>query len=596
MLTGTRAQAGDTSSPLALDRSICEVEPLAPSAQAALRADAPLARRLRGDLDTIVQTAIQKEPGNRYESVAAFSEDLRRHLDGHPIVARPSTLTYRAGKFLRRHRAMAAVTLLLVVSMAGGFGATVYQARRAERRFQQVRSLANTFVFDVHDRIERLPGSTEARLAIVQTALTYLESLRSDIGNDKGLALELAAAYEKIGNVQGNPLRTNLGDTTGALASLTRAADLLQPFAAGGDRGARLQLSSVLLRLATVTRAKGDRQGAASHYDAATRTAESLLTASPDDREALALAGEIHSEVSRVEFALRNYQAAETSSLRTMELAQRLVDLDPSSREYQNNLASAHNALGAARIPAGRLAEAADSYRASVAIRERLVADDPNNTNFQRNLLVGYGSLGDVLGYRLGENLGDLQGAQAAYTRAVEIATVARAKDPADRRAMFDLANLRLRLGSLLVDDGKPADAVEQLEESARLIGSLLANEPNTDRYLNVAIVVDRRLGDAFALMKRPGDAIEHLMKAREASTRLLAGPNGPAARQQLVMATAKLALVYAEAGDPRASKFAQLAATELSARPIEAPGVEAVARADLDRAAALNVTASSQK
>jgi non-specific serine/threonine protein kinase/serine/threonine-protein kinase len=595
LLTGARAQPVETSSPLALDRFICEVEPPAPSDQAALGGDVALARRLRGDLDTIVQTAIHKEPEKRYESVAAFSEDLRRHLDGHPIVARPSTFGYRAGKFLRRHRAVAAATLLLAISIAAGFGATVYQARRAERRFQQVRSLANAFVFDVHDRIERLPGSTEARMAIVQTALTYLESLRSDIGSDKALALELAAAYEKIGNVQGNPLRTNLGDTTGALASLTTAADLVRPVAAGGDRRARLQLSSVQLRLATVTRAKGDRQGAASHYGAAIQTAESLLTASPDDREVLALAGEIHSEVSRVEFALQNYKAAETSSLRTMELAGRLVALDPSSREYQNNLASAHNAVGAARIPAGRLAEAAESYRASVAIRERLVGDDPNNTSFQRNLLIGYGSLGDVLGYRLGENLGDLKGAQAAYLRAVELATLARTKDPADRRAVFDLANVRLRLGSLLVDDGEPVGAVEQLEESARLIDRLLANEPNTDRYVNVAIVVDRRLGDAFALMKRPREAIAHLLKAREASIRLLDGPNGPGARQQLVMATAKLALLYAEAGDPRASTFEQLAAAELLARPIDAPGVEAVARADLARAAALRVKARAR-
>ena len=129
---------------------------------------------------------------------------------------------------------------------------------------------------------------------------------------------------------------------------------------------------------------------------------------------------------------------------------------------------------------------------------------------------------------------------------------------------------------------------IEQLEESARLIGSLLEREPNSDPYLNVAIAVDRRLGDALALMKRSGEAIEHQIKAREAATRLLAGPNGPAARQQLLMVTAKLALLYAEAGDPRGSTLAQLAATELSARPIEAPGVEAVVRADLARVSAL--------
>ena len=235
LITGARAQSTDASSPLAMDRSICEVEPPPPSHQAAVRGDRALAKRLRGDLDTIVQTAIQKEPERRYESAAAFSEDLGRYLDGHPIVARPSTFTYRAGKLLRRHRAVAAATLLLAVSIVAGLVATVYQARRAERRFQQVRSLANAFVFDVHDRIEPLPGSTEARKMIVQTALTYLESLRSDIGNDQGLALELASAYEKIGNVQGNPLFRNLGDTSGALVSLTRAADLLRPLAEDGD-------------------------------------------------------------------------------------------------------------------------------------------------------------------------------------------------------------------------------------------------------------------------------------------------------------------------------------------------------------------------
>ena len=202
--------------------------------------------------------------------------------------------------------------------------------------------------------------------------------------------------------------------------------------------------------------------------------------------------------------------------------------------------------------------------------------------------MISYGGLGDVLGYRLGENLGDLHGAQAAYARAVEIATLARAKDPADRRSLFDLASVTLRLGSLLVDDRKPDKAVEQLEESARLIAGLLAHEPDSARYGYVALVIDRRLGDALAMMNRRGEAIEHLLKTREASTRFLTGPNGPNARDQRIMATAKLALLYAEARDPRASTFANHAAAEMVQHPIGTAGVEAVARADLERAAAL--------
>src|SRR5262249_12779660 len=144
--------------------------------RATARHDRGWAGRLRGDLDTIVMTAIRKEPERRYGTAAALADDMLRYLDGRPILARPSTVTYRAGKFLRRHRAAVAAAVLVFASLVGGLGAAIFEARRADRRFQQVRALANTFVFDIHDRIEHLTGATEARKAIVQTALTYLES------------------------------------------------------------------------------------------------------------------------------------------------------------------------------------------------------------------------------------------------------------------------------------------------------------------------------------------------------------------------------------------------------------------------------------
>jgi serine/threonine protein kinase len=106
MLTREPAQVADTSTPLALDRSICESEiPLA-SHCASARGDRAVARQLTGDLDTIVATATCKEPGRRYDSVATLSEDLGRFLKGMPIEARPGTLAYRAGKLVRRHLAV----------------------------------------------------------------------------------------------------------------------------------------------------------------------------------------------------------------------------------------------------------------------------------------------------------------------------------------------------------------------------------------------------------------------------------------------------------------------------------------------------------
>lgn len=84
-----------------------------------------LQRRLMGDLDMIVLMALRKDPRRRYASVEQFSEDIGRHLEGRPVLARGDTLSYRAAKFIRRHRAAvlaAAATVLLLI------GATVMTA------------------------------------------------------------------------------------------------------------------------------------------------------------------------------------------------------------------------------------------------------------------------------------------------------------------------------------------------------------------------------------------------------------------------------------------------------------------------------------
>ncbi len=104
------AQTADTSSPLALDQSICEKEAQAAST---VVSDAKLVRQLRGDLDNIMAKAMAKEPGRRYASVSDFSADLTRYSDGLPVLARPNTFSYRAAKFLRRHKAMVAGAVLL---------------------------------------------------------------------------------------------------------------------------------------------------------------------------------------------------------------------------------------------------------------------------------------------------------------------------------------------------------------------------------------------------------------------------------------------------------------------------------------------------
>ncbi|MEO7916873.1 MAG: serine/threonine-protein kinase, partial [Dokdonella sp.] len=89
-------------------------------------------RSLRGDLDTIIATALAQEPGHRYASVEALADDLRRQCAGHPISARRASLAYRLRKFIGRQRIAVALASLLLISLIVGVAATLRETRHAK--------------------------------------------------------------------------------------------------------------------------------------------------------------------------------------------------------------------------------------------------------------------------------------------------------------------------------------------------------------------------------------------------------------------------------------------------------------------------------
>jgi non-specific serine/threonine protein kinase/serine/threonine-protein kinase len=190
-------------------------------------------RRLRGDLDTILLKALRKEPQHRYSSVEQFSEDIRREMRGLPVTARRGSWNYRAGKFFRRHKLgvlLAAVTLLAVL---GGIAATVREARiaaanaqRAEKRFNDVRALATSNLFELNDALEKLPASAPARHLLIQRALEYLDKLRVENSGDRELMREMALAYQRIAELQGRFKGAGVGDVNSSVASYRNALAL----------------------------------------------------------------------------------------------------------------------------------------------------------------------------------------------------------------------------------------------------------------------------------------------------------------------------------------------------------------------------------
>ena len=173
LLTGHHPSGTRPRTPVNLVKAIVDTEPARPSdtlsptrtsgeissANASKRATTPdkLRRLLRGDLDTIVAKALKKEPVERYPSVTALADDLRRYLRSEPIGARSDTLPYRAAKFVRRNRTSVALAALAIVATATGVLSTLIQSHtaRAER----------DFAFEQLSRAETINGLNEFLLS-----------------------------------------------------------------------------------------------------------------------------------------------------------------------------------------------------------------------------------------------------------------------------------------------------------------------------------------------------------------------------------------------------------------------------------------------
>lgn len=186
---------------------------------------------LPGDLTAILHKALETKPDNRYRSADEFSQDLRRSLTGQPVLARRQTFPYRASKYVRRNRLALLAAALLTVAVGAGLVSTLWQARRAERRFADTRSLANFVVFDINDGLQSLPGTTALQRKTVERSLSYLDALLRDAGDDQALRLEIARAYRRLGDVLGSPFQPSIGDRQAAGSAYAKGVAALAPLA-----------------------------------------------------------------------------------------------------------------------------------------------------------------------------------------------------------------------------------------------------------------------------------------------------------------------------------------------------------------------------
>ena len=523
-------------------------------------------RALKGDLDNIVLKALRKEPARRYASVEQFAEDIRRHLQGRPVAATPDSVPYRLGKLARRHKAGTAATVLVAFAIAGGVAATLREARiavqqraRAERRFNDVRKLANSVLFEFDEAIKNLPGSTPARALVVQRALEYLDGLAAEARGDRSLQLEIASAYQKVAEVQGDPTFPNLGDSKGALQSSRKSLAILETLSREepGNQPVLLALARNHRQISDVLDFSGDYAGTLDHSAQALKIYQDLAVSLASDPKfqaeqvtqtyhygyRLQLAGRLDDAVNEytraVELSQRmihddplgtegkvhlstsldglgnvlqergDTSAALESRRKGLAIREELSKVDPDNAHFRRQLAFSHHNVGLSLMAAGDLASALKNFQTELALFESLSTADPKDMQGRRNRSLAHKLIGDVL-----MRTNDFRGALAEYRAALNIDRDLVAVDPASTQALYDLSFSEGKVGSALGKLGQLKESLQILRSGVERQEALASHDRNGIRIYNHLASSYTLLADSLLETNDRASAVEYYRKA----------------------------------------------------------------------------------
>ena len=538
LLTGHHPAGPGSLSPAELVKAVVQTEPVRASdaiagtearALAEKRETTPekLRRQLRGDLDTVLSKTLKKDAGERYRSVTALSEDLEHYLRHEPISAQPDSIVYRGRKFLRRNRFRVLATAVALASLFFGIFEINRERLISQRRFSDVRQLSNK-LFDIDARVSELPGSSETRQFIVNTALEYLSRLRSSVQGDPELALEVGSAYMRVARVQGVPIGPNLGQIDEAEKSLRAAQNLVESVLKRQPRNRTAMLRAAMIAhdRMILARFRGQYGDAVSLARKAAQDLEDFHAGKDDQAEAPAILNTYLNVADQLE--------TEDQLDEALHICARGTEL---ARTFNNKTRAAAFLATSANV----LQERADLDEALKNIQDAVALLDPGpdwltqgkrTHNFQLALVYE----GRILGEDNSISLGRSADAVAVLEHAFRIADEFAHRDQTDQSSRGMLAEAGMSLGDIL----RHTDANRALNIYDHTLRHLaeIPNNVNLQRYevslwagsayalqsLGRLPEAGRRLDLAFAQLKQlkyypsekisPGSEVEQAMQA----------------------------------------------------------------------------------
>lgn len=609
LLTGRSPYPGDTRSPHQLAQAVCNTDPGKPStavlkpstvrtgdqieqvaaeSMSSSREGTPakLQRRLAGDLDNIVLMALRKEPQRRYGSVEQFAEDVRRHLEALPVSATKGSWRYRAGKFIMRHTASVAASAVVLLAVLVGVGATVHAARiarqqaeiarsereRAEKRFNDVRKLANSLIFEIHDSIQDLPGATPSRKLLLDRAVEYLDKLEHDAAGDVDLQRELAWGYQRLSAVQGDTSQSNLGEIRAAEASIRKSIGLFEAVAKANPRNVTDQLN---LAMAYRRRAFTDVFEKIGRQEINQALAITELLMQTDATKL-----EVRNERSLELQILASIQDATGERLKAIDtfgqyvgLRQGILSSNPEFKGIRRGVAHATVELGYQMGRFGNRDEAIRLMNQGIAQYEAM-AKEGKNLDITRELEASVIRRGQVSLMR-----GESGAAIADFRRGREVTTRLVKQDPQNKLFVSDFCGFDFDEGRALTASGKPAAGLILLQRGLKCYRDLRM-EADTGPGTGA---MESWIGEALLDLHKLPDALQHYENAAKA----LSGDvdKYDDARCDLAMVHTKIGDTQSALGKPQDAtsefqKALDLAQLDFSVERGDIPAIIAVADA----------------
>ncbi|HEY0461445.1 MAG TPA: serine/threonine-protein kinase [Pyrinomonadaceae bacterium] len=431
-------------------------------------------QNLNSDLSNILAMSLRADAMRRYGSSEAFSEDIRRYLEGLPVSARRDSSFYRASKFVRRNAAAVSVSGLLILSLIGGLAATVWQWRIAQReravaeeRFNTLQKSSRSMITEINGALMDLPSTLPARRLLLERAMEQLDALAAGAENNPQVQVDLGDAYQNINYLPDKTLDERV-------ALLHKSMSFYEKVVASDARSipARKGLAMDNVNLADIARMQGDIPTAAEH----------------------------------------NRQA--------VDLLEAVIRDEPESVENQTDLWNVYYNAALTFNLQGRAAESLEICRRMTPLADKLKAENPvdlSGNEFRRPYLSRALAGGNLI------YLGRYDEALPEIDFAIEANRQQRAAHPDSLYARLDEAVFKGRLANALEKKGAGEEALKVMRESLALNEKLAAENAKDNYYLGTAARSRTVFGQLLARTGKFAEAVSYFQNAIRMEEEILA-------------------------------------------------------------------------